>query len=71
MWAVWIWDGHETRYMTPDNYQDGSVRCSWFSCTNRAIVREAWFDDPDDVPSFASGEVAYCAEHMEKGGEFL
>jgi hypothetical protein len=47
------------------------MRCSYFSCSNEAVVREAWYDDPDEVPSFASGEVAYCPKHMRRfGGNF-
>lgn len=45
------------------------MRCSYFSCGKDAIVREAWYDDPDEVPSFASGEVAYCYRHAQKYGK--
>lgn len=44
------------------------MKCSYFSCGRTAVVREAWFDDPDEVPTFASGEVAWCPGHMERFG---
>lgn len=51
-------------WRTPIDYN--MTRCSLLGCTRDAVVREAWYDDPEDVPSFCSGEVAWCAEHAEK-----
>jgi len=45
------------------------TKCSHFDCGRDAIVREAWYDDPDEVPSFASGEVHYCAKHARRHGD--
>jgi hypothetical protein len=42
--------------------------CSYFSCGKDAITREAWYDNRDEIPSFATGEVHWCMKHYKRFG---